>query len=309
MPAEKVQNRFHSSIETEVWTSSADLQRYNESLPMQTASESRTFAAPALTEKAARQSSIRGYLKEWAITILVMLFASTTLAWSYVIPTGSMEDTVLIGDHIIVDKLAYAPAGSISKHLLPYEEPHRGDIIAFQYPVDLTQLFVKRVIGLPGERLKIVNQQVFINGTRLVEPYITHKSGYADPSRDNFPTASDALEDVPDRRRESRLHDLLEHNVANGEVTVPPGSYFVLGDNRDNSLDSRFWGLVPRENIVGKPLLVYWSYNTTTDMLLPDSGTNFSNHLIDMCTHFFTKTRWDRTFHIIRGYRYPDPIQ
>jgi signal peptidase I len=220
-----------------------------------------------------------------------------------------MEDTLLIGDHIVVDKLAYAPAGPIGRYLLPYEQPKRGDIIAFQYPVDISQLFVKRVIGVPGDHLKIVNQQVYINGRRLTEPYVYHKSGYFDPYRDNFPSASNTLEEIPNPKRDKLLANMLSKHVIDGEVVVPPNNYFVMGDNRDNSLDSRYWGFVPRDNIIGKPVLIYWSYNTSTDMLMPHSATGYSNHFVDVCAHFFSKTRWDRTFRLLRGYHYPEQVQ
>ena len=114
----------------------------------------------------------RGTIAEWAITILLLLFGTTTLVQAFVIPTGSMEDTLLIGDHLLVDKLAYAPGGQVSKYILPYEEPKHGDIIVFRYPVDISQTFVKRVIGVPGDHIKIINQQVYRNGVKLNEPYV-----------------------------------------------------------------------------------------------------------------------------------------
>src|SRR5215467_6656166 len=113
----------------------------------------------------------RGTIAEWTVTILLLLFGTTTLVQAFVIPTGSMEDTLLIGDHLLVDKLAYAPSGPVSKYILPYQEPKHGDIIVFRYPIDISQTFVKRVIGLPGDRIKMVNQVVFRNGLRLNEPY------------------------------------------------------------------------------------------------------------------------------------------
>jgi len=271
--------------------------------------ESERVAVEPKPQARRRAPESRGLVGEWTVTILLMLFASTSLAWSYVIPTGSMEDTLMIGDHIVVDKLAYAPPGVTSKYLLPYEEPKRGDIIAFRYPADISQLFVKRVIGLPGDHLKIVHQQVYVNGKKLTEPYVYHKSGYLDPYRDYFPSAPTSTELIPDSKRDALLHEMLQHHVVSGEVVVPPHSYFAMGDNRDNSEDSRYWGFVPRDNIVGKPVLIYWSYNTTTDMLMPHSASGYSNHFVDVCAHFFTKTRWDRTFRLIRGYQFPDRIQ
>lgn len=235
----------------------------------------------------------RGTIAEWTVTILLLLFGTTTLVQAFVIPTGSMEDTLLVGDHLLVDKLAYAPAGAISKHFLPYSDVKRGDIIVFRYPVDIRQTFVKRVIGVPGDHIRVENRQVIRNGKRLNEPYKYHKAEYSEPYRDNFPGQ-------PYFQLGERAIEMLEKNVVNGEVVVPPNSYFAMGDNRDNSLDSRYWGFVPRENIIGKPLIIYWSYETTTDRLAnPTIGID---HIIDLAQNFFTKTRWRRSLQLIHGY-------
>jgi signal peptidase I len=238
----------------------------------------------------------RGAIAEWTITILLLLFLTTTLVQAFVIPTGSMEDTLLIGDHLLVDKLAYAPSGPVSKYILPYRPVKRGDIIVFRFPVDIKQTFVKRCMGVPGDRIRIVNKQVYLNGVKLDEPYKVHKTDYFDSYRDNFPGE-------PNVSVESGAIDMLTHHVVNGEVVVPPNYYFAMGDNRDSSLDSRYWGFVPRENIVGKPLIVYWSYDATTDQL-QDSGLSIA-HAFDLVRNFFPKTRWKRTFMLIHGY----PIQ
>lgn len=235
----------------------------------------------------------RGTIAEWTVTILLLLFGTTTLVQAFVIPTGSMEDTLLIGDHLLVDKLAYAPPGPVSRYLLPYTDVERGDIIVFRYPVDIRQTFVKRVIGVPGDRIRIADKQVFLNGQKINEPYKFHKTDYMDPYRDNFPGQ-------PYVHLGDRATEMLEKHVANGEIVVPPNSYFAMGDNRDNSLDSRYWGFVPRENIIGKPLIIYWSYETTTDRLA--SPTIGIDHLIDLAQNFFTKTRWTRTFKLIRAH-------
>jgi signal peptidase I len=251
-------------------------------------------AAPAKPVKAERP---RGTIAEWTITILLLLFGTTFLVQAFVIPTGSMEDTLLIGDHLLVDKLAYSYQGSASKYILPYESPRDGDIIVFRYPVDISQTFVKRVMGVPGDHIKIIDQQVYRNGKKLDETsYVVHKNPYPDSFRDNFPS-SEANFTLLDRGR-----DMLASNVVNGEVVVPPESYFAMGDNRDNSLDSRYWGFVPRDNIIGKPLIIYWSYDATTESLASSSVTNLASHFLDLAEHFFSKTRWNRTFRLIHGY-------
>ncbi|MEO5922995.1 MAG: signal peptidase I [Bryobacteraceae bacterium] len=235
----------------------------------------------------------RSTLAEWTITILLLLFLTTTLVQAYVIPTGSMEDTLLIGDHLLVDKLAFAPPGAVSKYLLPYTEVKRGDIIVFRYPEDITQTFVKRAIGVPGDRIRIINKEVYLNGNKVDEPYTFHKDDYIDSYRDNFPGD-------PNVHVESGAYKMLSEHVVNGEVIVPAKSYFAMGDNRDRSLDSRFWGFVPRENIIGKPLIVYWSYDAPTEDL-NDSSISL-RHLTDLSKNLFSKTRWKRTFLLIHGY-------
>ncbi len=238
--------------------------------------------------------STRDFVSEWAINILILLFGTTTLVQAFIVPTPSMDTTVKVGDHLLVDKLSYAPSGSISRHLLPYTEPKRGDIIVFRWPIDINQNYVKRVIGVPGDHIRIVDKVVYLNGKPLQEPYTQHISAGIEPYRDNFPAAP--WGPVVDRARE-----MLDHHVVNGELVVPPDSYFAMGDNRDNSLDSRYWGFVPRENIIGKPLVIFWSYDAPTE----DWVDYNANHFIDLAKNFFVKTRWDRTLKLVRGY----PIQ
>ncbi len=170
----------------------------------------------------------------------------------------------MVGDHLLVDKLAYAPG---QFPLLPYEDVKRGDIIVFRYPPNIRETYVKRVIGAPGDRIRMQNKQVFRNGIALNEPYTQHISPDYDPRRDDLP-----------------------------EFLVPPAQYFALGDNRDNSSDSRVWGFVPRENIIGKPVIVLWSYDAPTEDLMGYSV----HHAVDLAEHFFTRTRWSRTLQLIR---------
>ncbi|MGH9557701.1 MAG: signal peptidase I, partial [Bryobacteraceae bacterium] len=180
-------------------------------------------------------NSTRDFITEWTINILILLFGMTTLVQAFIVPTPSMDPTIRVGDHLLVDKLAYAPPGPVSKYLLPYTAPKRGDIIVFRYPIDIQQNFVKRVIGVPGDHIRLVDKTVYLNGKPLDEPYTRHIFPEPDPYRDNFPT-------TPDGPVYERALDMLKHNVVNGEVVVPPGYYFAMGDDRDNSLDSRYWG-------------------------------------------------------------------
>ncbi len=250
----------------------------------------------------------RNTIAEWVVTILLLLFGTTTLVQAFVIPTGSMEDTLLIGDHLLVDKLAYAPSGAVSKYILPYEEPKHGDVIVFRYPGDISQTFVKRVIGVPGDRIKVIDRVVYRNGVRLNEPYVFHKQAYG-AGMGTFPGEPQPYADPQHPLQGILQEDMLQHHVVNGEVVVPANSYFAMGDNRENSLDSRYWGFVPRDYIIGKPVLIYWSYRASTEDLAGSSVNSLFSHATDLVEHFFTRTRWDRTFKLIRGYsdsRLPD---
>ena len=238
--------------------------------------------------------STRNFIHEWSLNILILLFGTTTLVQAFIVPTPSMDTTVMVGDHLLVDKLSYAPPGSFARYLLPYTEVKRGDIIVFRYPMDISQNYVKRVMGVPGDHIHIVNKVVYLNGKPLTEPYAQHIFPNPDPYRDNFPTE-------PDGPVYDRAKQMLADHVQNGELVVPADSYFAMGDNRDNSLDSRYWGFVPRENIIGKPLLIFWSYDAPTADLVGYSA----DHFIDLAKNFFFKTRWDRELKLVRGY----PVQ
>jgi signal peptidase I len=238
--------------------------------------------------------SARDFINEWSINILILLFGTTTLVQAFIVPTPSMDATVRVGDHLLVDKLSYAPPGSISRYFLPYVEPKRGDIIVFRYPIDIQQNYVKRVMGVPGDHIRVVDKVVYLNGKPLQEPYVQHVFPGLEPYRDNFPAP-------PSGPVYPRAVEMLEHHVVNGELVVPAGFYFAMGDNRDNSLDSRYWGFVPRENIIGKPLVIFWSYDAPTE----DWVDYTANHFVDLAKNFFVKTRWNRTLKLVRGY----PVQ
>jgi signal peptidase I len=238
-------------------------------------------------------SDQRHWIADWVLNVLVLLFGTTTVLQAFVVPTGSMEGTMLVGDHLFVDRLAYSPSGPISKHLLPYQDVKRGDIIVFKYPLDIRENYVKRVIGIPGDRIRLAEKTLYLNGKRVEEPYKVLIPGHRSAYLENFPQAPDIL--IPERGLE-----MLRQHAVNGELVVPSGHYFAMGDNRDNSADSRYWGLVPRENIIGKPAMIWWSYDAPTEHLA-DNNINV-DHLKDLAMHFFSKTRWDRSFRLLRGY-------
>jgi signal peptidase I len=238
--------------------------------------------------------STRQFVHEWSLNILILLFGTTTLVQAFIVPTPSMDTTVMVGDHLLVDKLSYAPAGAIGKHLLPYTEPKRGDVIVFRYPMDISQNYVKRVMGVPGDHIRVRDKVVYLNGQPLTEPYTQHVFPDIEPYRDNFPAQ-------PSGPVADRALRMLAANVVNGELVVPPENYFAMGDNRDNSLDSRYWGFVPRENIIGKPLVIFWSYNAPTEEWVGNAG----DHYLDLAKNFFFKTRWNRTLKLVRGIPIP----
>jgi signal peptidase I len=251
------------------------------------------------THESADPQRGRHFVGEWTVTILLLLFGTTTLGQAFVIPTGSMEDNLLVGDHVLVDKLAYSPEGAFSRYLLPYEEPKHGDIIVFRYPPDINVTLVKRLIGMPGDRIRITNGAVYRNGIRLNEPYVYHKYAY-NPTLDNFPwpCCRPVKEDLAQRAQQ----EMLERAASVGEVVVPEGKYFGMGDNRDNSSDSRYWGFIPRENIVGRPFLIYWSYRASTEDLMGETPGSMLTHAVDLGEHFFTRTRWERSLKLVRGF-------
>jgi signal peptidase I len=237
------------------------------------------------------KSTAREYLESLVVTVILALFGTTFLVQAFKIPSSSMEDSLLIGDHLMVDKVSYAPGGSWG-WIVPYLPVKRDQIIVFRYPLEPGTYFVKRIIGLPGDRIHLSEKRVYRNGALLDEPYAMHKSSRLEDYRDNFPS-------VPFGPAFPEWANQLPEYIKDGEVVVPPNQYFVMGDNRDFSSDSRYWGFVPRENIVGKPLVIYWSFETSSEDYRQTSPSDYVDKLVDVVFHFPQKTRWNRMFRLI----------
>lgn len=231
----------------------------------------------------------------WFWVILAFLFIEGTLVQARVIPSGSMEKTVLIGDHLIVSRIGYdAGVPFTSLHVPLWREPRRQQIMVFRAPLpgQGDPDFIKRCMGVPGDHIKIVGGEVYVNGTPLKEPYTVHREGAAQTAAENFPARRDELifVDRPEWAEE------LSSNIVNGELVVPPGQYFMMGDNRDNSNDSRFWGFVPRENIIGTPVIIYMSIDAPEEVWGP-------GHIVDRFGAYVNalihpgEVRWRRLFH------------
>jgi signal peptidase I len=250
--------------------------------------------SPREPHKTAREGWLTS-LQSMAVTVVLALFVVTFLAQAFQIPSESMENTLLIGDYLLVDKLQFSDRGPWS-NVLPYAEVDRGDIIVFRYPVNPEQHFVKRVVGIPGDRVRLINKRVRVNGVFLREKYALYSRRDYDTYRDEFPVRGLASPNV-----ESAWWSQMRDLVQGSELVVPPGQYFVLGDNRDRSLDSRYWGFVPRENIIGRPLIIYWSVAAPATRLVPappqDGGKLL--HLARSATRFFANIRWDRFLQLV----------
>lgn len=245
-------------------------------------------------DKAVHSSEWSMSLQSLLGTVVIAVFVITFIVQAFQIPSESMENTLLIGDYLLVDKFCYG-GGGFWDHFLPYKTIHHGDIIVFKYPVNPTQHFVKRVVGVPGDRVRLVNKEVFVNGIRVQEPYVRYTSRVHDVFRDDFPRLNMSVPGL-----EGDWWQQMRQLVEDGQLIVPEGHYFVMGDNRDESLDSRYWGFVPRENVIGRPLLIYWSVrDVDSDMPgMPSSGDKLF-HFAYAVTHIFQITRWDRTFRLV----------
>jgi signal peptidase I len=196
-----------------------------------------------MAEATFQKSTLREYFESILVAVVLALFVRTFVFQAFKIPTGSMKPNLLVGDHLIVNKFIFAPTRfAFERALLPMRPIERGDIVVFKFPEEPERDFIKRVIGLPGDTLELRNQTVSINGRALTEPYAHYL----------FPPAT-----------EGQMNGDLRRKY--GPVTVPDGHYFMMGDNRDDSQDSRFWGFLPQSYVKGRALFIYWSFDTPED--------------------------------------------
>jgi signal peptidase I len=231
-----------------------------------------------------KKSVAREYFESLVIAVILALFIRTFVVQAFKIPTGSMEPNLLIGDHLLVNKFVFGPSRTaLERMVLPIDEIRRGDVIVFKYPEEPERDFIKRVIGLPHDTIEVRAKRVWINGQRIDEPFVY----YLEPPPPEDSEAARESSTGPERYYDT-AGDLRERY---GPVTVPADHYFVMGDNRDNSQDSRYWGFLPHANIKGRALVIYWSY---------DADSAGVDGPLSILTSFFTRTKWNRILHQVR---------
>jgi signal peptidase I len=231
------------------------------------------------------------------VVLVGVLCFRTFIAEATVIPTGSMEKTILVGDHLFLNKLLYGPQLPYTPwRIPPIRNVHRQEIVAFHYPLNPSTMFVKRVIGIGGDVVRLSSKRVYVNGKPLGEPYVEHQFPGMIPLRDNFPPSIAQIETLPAAwgLDPSWAREMASYIKDDG-LHVPPGYLFVMGDNRDNSWDSRFWGFVPESNVVGEPLFVFWSYDAPSKDWMDEGLKGRLEFDASILLNFLTKTRWSRT--------------
>jgi len=236
------------------------------------------------------------FIASMAGVLVSGLFIITFIMQAFEIPSASMKDTLLVGDHLFVDRVSLAPKTRWIGRLLPYGKIHRGDIIVFISPKQPGLYLVKRVRGLPGDRIHLKDNQLYVNGELQNEPFVIHDPRQrSELYRENFPNVPIPVDqDFPEYWR-----IMLPSQIKDGEFVVPPDHYFAMGDNRDDSLDSRYWGPVPQENLIGRPMFIYWSFETPeTTYQQTGIGDRLAN-VLHTIIHFFDKTRWNRTLKMV----------
>ena len=234
------------------------------------------------------------FISSMAVVLVVGLFIITFNLQAFEIPSSSMENTLLIGDHVFVDRVTVAPKTNWMP-VIPYRTPRHGDIIVFLSPSEPGLYVVKRIIGIPGDHIRLQDGVVYRNGEALNEPYVIHVTGMFNNYRDNFPSVP-----PPEGTITPEWHLEMSSYIQNGELVVPPGRYFGMGDNRDVSYDSRYFGFIPQENVIGRPMFIYWSFETPAGQYQKTSIGERVSFIGNVVIHFFDKTRWRRMFHVVR---------
>jgi signal peptidase I len=227
-------------------------------------------------------------------TIIVALFVLTFLFQPFLIPSESMERTLLVGDFLLVNKQIFAPSDRFARMILPYRNVERGDIVVFHHPDPAAPMLIKRVIGIPGDRIRIEDDHVTVNGSPLDEPYAAYEPAAANAFRDNFPARVYTDPNInPEWWREMQK---LTHD---GALVVPAGEYFMLGDNRNHSDDSRFWGLVPRQAIIARPLVIYFSLRRPSGTDVEQAADDRLKHDSELSARLIGFARWKRIFRVV----------
>ena len=252
------------------------------------------------SKKSGSEETTLQFLASIASVLVVGLFVITFVLQAFEIPSSSMVKTLLVGDHVFVDRITLAPPSKWFP-LIHTRPVQRGDIIVFLKPGEPDLFLVKRVIGMPGDRIHLNDGVVSLNGVPQAEPYkmSNEEAGFGqqyNPYRDQFPT----IAPESDGNVTAEWQVALPTHVVNGDLVVPPGEFFAMGDNRPVSLDSRYWGFVPQANIVGRPLFVYWSFETPEDQVDKRAMSERLGFLLHQVIHFFDETRWKRTLHLVR---------
>ena len=233
------------------------------------------------------------FIGSMAAVLVSGLFIITFIMQAFEIPSKSMVNTLLVGDHLFVDRVRFAPPAKWASWFTPYRAVRRGDIIVFLSPAQPGLYLVKRVRGVPGDRIHLRAGRLYVNGQLQDEPFVVRDGSYM-PYRDDFPSVAPGGDVTFDWRLS------LPSHIQGDDVVVPPDSYFAMGDNRDNSFDSRFWGFVPRENLIGRPLFIYWSFETPEDQYEKRGMGDRIAFIGKVVLHFFDETRWRRTLKMVR---------
>jgi signal peptidase I len=254
------------------------------------------LAHKEIKEEKPKETTVE-FLASLAGVLVTGLFIITFILQAFEIPSASMENTLLIGDHVFVNRVQFAPPSRWIKPIVAYTQIHDGDIVVFLSPSESNLYVVKRIMGVPGDRIHLRGGAVYRNGQKLSEPYVLN-TGFNpnDPYRDNFPEVLPS--EYSNVTSEWKL--TMPQHVENGDLVVPPDSYFAMGDHRDVSYDSRYWGFIPRENVIGRPMFIYWSFETPPNQYQQTSFSDRISFLGHVVLHFFDMTRWKRTLRVVR---------